>query len=159
MADRNIEIERKFLVDKLPKNLCDYESEKIRQAYISTNPTIRLRQLDDTYIFTFKGSGRMSKTEFEYPLTEEQFDELYKKSEGNTISKTRYLIPLDDGLTAELDVYHDDLIGFVNVEVEFNTIEEAKNFVPPAWFGKEVTGISQYSNAYLSKYGLSEEHQ
>ena len=36
------------------------------------------------------------------------------------------------------------------VEVEFNSLEEAEAFIPPAWFGEEVTGNKQYSNAQLA---------
>lgn len=150
----NLEIERKFLVKNLPEDIDTYERLNIRQAYISTSPTIRLRDMDGVYIFTFKGSGRMSKTEFEYPLTEDQFDGLWEKIDSSIIEKTRYLIPLDNDYTAELDVYKGELLGFVNVEVEFNSIKDAKDFEPPSWFGDEITGNGAYSNANLAINGL-----
>ena len=139
MNINNTEIERKFLVKTLPENLDNFKSHRIIQAYISTNPTMRIRKSDDEYFFTFKGAGIVKKTEFEHPLTEEQFTGLMEKKEGNVIEKTRYLIPLEDGLIAELDIYKGDLSGFMNVEVEFPNLKTAKEFTPPHWFGMEIS--------------------
>ncbi len=151
MNINNTEIERKFLVAELPEKLERYESHDIKQAYIATSPTMRLRKQDDDYIFTFKGKGVIKKTEFEYPLTKEQFEELMKKTEGRIIEKTRYLIPLGGGLICELDIYKGELEGFVNCEVEFESMEQAQSFVPPKWFGKDISEDKRYSNASLSK--------
>ena len=84
MSKEIYEIERKFLVKEIPNNLQQYKCYKIKQGYISTNPTIRLRQRDDEYILTVKSSGIMKKLEYELPITEEQFNNLWEKVEGNT---------------------------------------------------------------------------
>lgn len=154
-SDNNLEIERKFLVKELPENLDSYKFHKIKQAYISTFPTLRLRQQDNEFIFTFKGQGEIKKTEFEYMLSQEEFDNLWKKVETKRIEKTRYLIPLENNLIAELDIYHGELCGFMNVEVEFNSIEEAEKFVAPPWFGEDISKDKRYSNAQLSINGIS----
>ena len=39
-----MEIERKFLLNGLPENLESYTCLIMEQAYISTNPVIRIRQ-------------------------------------------------------------------------------------------------------------------
>lgn len=150
----NTEIERKFLIKSIPENLEIYNKHNIKQAYISTDPTMRLRQQDNKYIFTFKGSGTILKQEFEYELTKEQFDKLWKKVETKKIVKTRYLIPIENNLIIELDIYKDDLEGFINAEVEFETLEQAENFIPPKWFGEEVTNDKRYSNSSLSINGI-----
>ncbi|MGN1318804.1 MAG: CYTH domain-containing protein [Lachnospirales bacterium] len=154
MKNEIFEIERKFLVKSLPEEIKNCKKLHIKQAYISTNPTIRLRQQDDEYILTVKGFGTMKKVEYELPLTKEQFDNLWKKSEGNVIIKTRHKIPLDNNLIAELDIYEGNLDGFMNVEVEFSSTKEAILFNPPTWFGQEVTQNKEYSNASLSKFGI-----
>ena len=64
MSKEIYEIERKFLIKELPDDLDRYESHRIKQAYISTDPTIRIRQWDDEYILTVKGSGLMKKIEY-----------------------------------------------------------------------------------------------
>lgn len=154
MKNINYEIERKFLIKNLPENLENFTHHEIRQGYISTDPTIRLRQQDDKYILTVKSAGLMKKQEYELDLTEDQFNRLWKKTEGNTIEKTRYVIPLNDGLKAELDVYKGFLSGFMNVEVEFVSTKEAILFDIPNWFGQEVTQDPRYSNSSLAKFGI-----
>ena len=149
----NTEIERKFLVKNVPFELDDYEVHNIYQGYIATNPTMRLRKDNDRYIFTFKGKGLIKKTEFEYELDEEQFARLWKKVESNKIVKKRYIIPIEKGLKAELDIYEDFLEGFMTVEVEFSSMEEALVFQPPEWFGKDVSNDRRYSNASLAING------
>lgn len=153
MKNENYEIERKFLVKRLPENIDSYVHHEIKQGYISTSPTIRIRQWDDKYILTVKSAGIMKKQEYELDITCEQFDNLWKKVEGNTIEKTRYIIPLGDGLNAELDIYKGFLEGFMNVEVEFSSTAGAIMFDSPDWFGQEVTQNPRYSNSSLSKYG------
>ena len=91
MSKEIYEIERKFLVKEIPNNLQQYKCYKIKQGYISTNPTIRLRQRDNEYILTIKSSGIMKKLEYELPITEEQFNNLWHKVEGNAIEKNRDL--------------------------------------------------------------------
>lgn len=153
MKNINYEIERKFLIKNLPENLENFTHYEIKQGYISTDPTIRLRQQDDNYILTVKSAGLMKKEEYELNLTEDQFNRLWKKTEGNTIEKTRYVIPLNNGLKAELDVYKGFLSGFMNVEVEFPSTKEAILFDIPNWFGQEVTQDPRYSNSSLAKFG------
>lgn len=147
---KNMEIERKFLVKYMP-NIDDCKKFYIKQGYISTNPVLRIRQINEKYIFTFKGKGDIQRKEIEEEISKDEFDNLWLKIEGEAIIKTRYVISLDNGLKAELDIYEGNLKGFKNVEVEFNSIEEAKNFIPPDWFGEDITKNIKYTNAYLSK--------
>lgn len=156
MKNEIYEIERKFLVKELPDNLEHYKKLDIKQGYISTNPTIRLRQQNDEYILTIKSAGLMKKEEYEINLTKEQFENLWNKIEGNVIEKSRYKIPLNNNLTAELDIYDGFLKGFMNIEVEFSSTKEAILFDPPSWFGQEVTQNKKFSNASLSKFGIPE---
>ena len=80
-----MEIERKFLLEQLPRDLNSIESHRITQAYISDDPVIRLRQMDDQYILTVKGRGFLTREEFELPLSEEAFARLLTKTEGRVI--------------------------------------------------------------------------
>lgn len=148
-----MEIEYKFLVKNCP-NLKDYPSRQISQAYISSNPVIRLRQMEQAYFLTVKSSGHIAREEFELSLTKEQYDLLLLKAEDFPIKKERYYIPLAAGLTAELDVYHGHLEGLYTVEVEFASMEDAKAFVAPDWFGEDISLDSRYKNNILAKYGI-----
>ena len=75
------------------------------------------------------------------------------------MEKVRYLVPLEDGLTAEVDVYEGKLAGLMTTEVEFPTLEEAEAYEPPYWFGKDVSFDHRYKNTSLSLYGIPEEQE
>ena len=150
----NIEIERKFLVKKIPDNLDTYERIDMIQGYLNTAPVVRVRKENDDYVLTYKGSGLLSHSEYNLPLNKEAFEHLLKKCDGIIISKSRYKIPIENNLTAELDIFKGDLDSLKLVEVEFDSVEEANNFIPPEWFGEDVTTDGRYHNSYISKYGL-----
>jgi len=151
-----MEIEKKYLVASLPSNLDTYQKKHIAQGYLCTSPVVRIRKSNEDYYLTYKGSGLMMREEYEHPLTQEAFEHMLPKVDGNLIQKTRYLIPLENNLTAELDVFEGVLSALQLVEVEFSSVEEAENFTPPAWFGEEVTNSGKYHNSYLSQHGLDE---
>ena len=44
-----MEIERKFLIKSLPDNLESYSCDTLIQAYISTEPVIRVRKKNEDY--------------------------------------------------------------------------------------------------------------
>lgn len=146
-----MEIERKFIPTNLPEDLNQFKHHKIEQAYLNTAPVVRIRKQDNEYFITYKGGGMMAREEYNLPLNETSYNHLLTKADGNVITKTRFLIPIHDGLTAELDIFEGKFAGMLLVEVEFNSIEQADNFVPPEWFGADVTNDGRYHNSYLSK--------
>ncbi len=156
-----MEIERKFLVKKLPEHLDLYPKKEISQGYISDiNPSIRIRKLDDKHILTIKSVTNIEKekqflmnNEIEFEITKEKFDKLSTKVDDNFIEKTRYYITLGE-FTAELDIYHNALSPLVTVEVEFESEEQALAFTPPEWFGLDVTSDVNYKNFSLSTNGI-----
>ena len=81
----------------------------------------------------------MVREEYNLPLNKTAYEHLLEKADGIILSKTRYLLPLTDTLTIELDVFDPPYQGLWLAEVEFPTEEEANAFVPPAWFGEDVT--------------------
>ena len=132
-----MEIERKYLLKQLPSNLDSYASKKIAQGYLCTSPVVRVRRSNDSYYMTYKGAGLMVREEYNLPLTKKAYDHLVQKIDGRLIEKTRYLIPLDGGLTL--------------VEVEFDSVDAANEFTAPYWFGEDVTESGKYHNSYLSR--------
>lgn len=149
-----MEIERKFLVRSLPENLAQYPSRHISQVYVSTDPVIRARKKGEDHILTIKGEGFLQREEFELPLTKEQYKRLSAKAEGRAISKTRYMIPFGEYII-ELDVFEPPFDPLVLAEVEFGNVEEANAFVPPDWFGEDVTHENEYTNAAISQKRLA----
>lgn len=146
-----MEIERKYLVKYLPEHLDEYEQKRISQGYLCTNPVVRIRRSNDDYFLTYKSQGLMAREEYEMPLTAEAFEHMLPKIDGILIDKIRYLIPLDETHVAELDIFQGTLAPLRLVEVEFKSIEEANAFVPPTWFGDDVTNSGEYHNSNLSK--------
>jgi CYTH domain-containing protein len=100
---------------------------------------------------TYKGAGLLAREEYNLPLTREAYEHLLPKIDGLLIAKTRYLIPLSDGLTAELDIFEGELAPLTLVEVEFETIADANAFTAPEWFGEDVTNSGKYHNSHLSQ--------
>lgn len=147
-----MEIERKYLVRQIPENLSQYHCQKIAQGYLCTEPVVRIRRSNDDYYLTYKGKGLLAREEYNLPLTQESYEHLSSKIDGILIEKKRYLIPLNDGLVAELDIFEGKLSDLVLVEVEFESIEEANSFIAPEWFGEDVTHSGNYQNSYLSQH-------
>lgn len=152
-----MEIEKKFRIQKMPENLDSYEKKVIEQGYLCTDPVVRIRKSNEDYILTYKSQLGLKENkriqinhEEEMPLTREGYYHLREKTDGNLIQKTRYLIPLEDGHTGELDVFGGVLAGLCFIEVEFTHEEEAESFSPPSWFGDNVSGDRRFSNCYLS---------
>lgn len=103
----------------------------------------------EEYIFCYKGRGRLSREEYNLPLTKEAYKTLIGKTEGRVIRKRRYAIPYGS-YTVELDIFQGELEGLCYAEVEFPSEEEALSFQPLDWFSEELTGEKGYSNAELS---------
>lgn len=82
-----MEIERKFLIKSLPDDLNHYPCDTLTQAYISTEPVIRVRQKNTDYILTLKSAGLLAREEVEMPLSEESFAHLLTKKDGISIEK------------------------------------------------------------------------
>jgi len=145
-----MEIERKFLLNTIPTDLYDYPCHTIEQGYLCTSPVVRIRKEDNTYYLTYKGKGKMAREEYNLPLTAESYAHLREKIDGRLITKVRYLVPIHDGLTAEVDVFSSPQQGLHLAEVEFESIEAANGFVPPEWFGEDVTEDGRYHNSFMS---------
>ena len=142
------EIERKFIIKEMP-DLNAYTYKCLEQGYLSVNPVVRVRKEDDTYYLTYKGKGFLEREEYNLPLNKESYEHLIAKADGKLIKKKRYLIPYEK-YTIELDFFEGELAGLVIAEVEFETVEEANSFNPPSWFGEDVTGNKNYTNASLA---------
>lgn len=148
-----MEIERKYLIEKnnIPFDYTQYPCRHIEQGYLCTEPVVRIRQDNDEYVLTYKSKGLMVREEYNLPLTESSYAHLKEKVDGRLIIKDRYVIPLENDLFIELDIFSGDLSGLSLAEVEFPDITSAENFLPPEWFGEDVSNVPTYHNSNLSK--------
>ena len=148
-----MEIERKFLIRKLPDHLEDYPSYEIEQAYLNKEPVLRIRRSKDRYILTMKSGGMLAHEEYEIPMSREAFLHLLPKTDGRIIRKTRYKIPYNEELTIDLDIFSGSMEGLIMAEVEFPSIRDAESFIPPDWFGEDVTSNPRYHNVFMAYEG------
>lgn len=151
-----MEIERKYKIETPPADYMRYPFHIIEQAYLCTRPVIRIRKQDYEYYLTYKSSGLLSREEYNLPLTKEAYGHLLPKADGIVLTKTRYRIPLatqkeKSSLTIELDIFSGAYEGLILAEVEFPTEEAALSFIPPDWFGQDVTFTGEYQNSRLSQ--------
>jgi CYTH domain-containing protein len=148
-----LEIERTFLVKNIP-NLTSIKQTKIKQGYISSPPSpLRIRQKGDIFELTkkipLKENDYSSNEEINILLTEYEFNKLWTQVE-KSLEKSRYCIDIGENLIAELDIFEGGLSGLVFVEVEFPSQEIMESFIPPEWFGKDITQESFSSNSFLA---------
>ncbi|OUM62272.1 hypothetical protein PIROE2DRAFT_11468 [Piromyces sp. E2] len=131
------EIEKKLLLDK----------EKI--PYDLNTVTIVAAKIKQTYIYG------LIRDEVNININIEQYDNMVKKQEGNTIYKTRYQF-LDNGEIVAIDIFEGDLEGLAYMEIEFAKKEESDAYQTPNWVIKDVTDDIRYKNGHLARYGIPE---
>ena len=156
---KNIEIERKFLVNSDRYKELAIGRQTIKQGYLSKDPdrTVRVRVKDDRAYLTIKSrpnENGFSRFEWEKEIDVMDAEQLLALC-PDTIKKTRWLVPclspqtsnLSPLLIWEVDEFHGRLAGRVLAELELPT--EDTPFVKPAWLGEEVTGNPAWYNANM----------
>ncbi len=148
------EIERKFLVRRLPAAAVPRRVRRIVQGYLlaGDDGEVRLRDVDGAGVLTVKRGRGLVRREIEVALDRNQFERLWPATEGRRIAKTRHEIALGS-VVAEVDVYEGTCAGLMTAEVEFGSVDDAIAFEPPAWFGHEVTDDERYRNRALAAHG------
>ncbi len=151
------EIERKWEVKLIPKNLDSYPHKELVAGYFKDKDGLdtRIRREGDKY-FKVKKSGhgvvRDIGPDGDMEITKEEFYSLWPKTIGRRLWKTRFYIPYN-GFIIELDIYR-DFDDLYTAEVEFKTENNAKSFIPPEWFGRDVTDDKKYSSNNLATHGF-----
>jgi CYTH domain-containing protein len=151
-----VEIERRFLVSvrKLPANLDKLRHLDIEQGYNG----IRLRRsIDGAGREKFeqcdkKGSGRKRK-ENEKEIDQTRYWMDWDKIRVARLQKMRYFMPWN-GYIIEINIFRNKLEPLVLAEVEFRSERQAEKFVPPVWFGRDVTDDARYTGSNLARDGL-----
>ena len=151
-----MEIERKWLVDGFPEGLVPERTFRMRQGYVSTRPTVRIREEARSdgrteWILTMKSSGTLSRKEIEILLAEEKFAELEDLIALPLIDKERRDYRIGDLVLEVSCVDEGRPTSFFYAEIEYPTEEEAV-----AWKAED-SGLSQYlGNAKEVTYERSE---
>ena len=147
-----MEIERKYRITAPPADYRSWPAIHMEQAYLCTNPVVRVRKENENYVLTYKSKGLLSREEYNIPLTKEAYEHLLKKADGIILTKIRYKKAIEGtDLVIELDEFSGTYEGLMLAEVEFASVEEANRFTPPSWFGEDVTFSGEYQNSRLSQ--------
>lgn len=150
---KNLEIERKFLVQSSAYRTASVRHYEIMQGYLCKDHgrTIRVRIRDHEAYLTIKssqGQEGIGRFEWEKPIDLADAKALMALCLPGVIIKTRYIIPASTpGRVWEVDEFHGRLAGRVLAEIELEQEDEA--FLPPDWLGEEVTGNPAYYNANM----------
>jgi len=153
-----LEIERKFLVRSMPRNLTAFPCVEIHQGYLACERGrhVRVRRIAGNYWLTAKHRRGIGRAEETIPLTAEQFAMFWPLTEGRRVQKTRYRVP-HRHLTIEIDIFNGQLEGLIVAEIEFADEQGWCDFIPPEWLGEEVTHDPAYRNTTLAVAGFSLE--
>ena len=136
-----MEIERKFAVQGFPK-MAEQSRRMQKQGYLCTRPTVRIRETQADgrtfYELCFKGEGRLAREEVELAISHEVYASLAAMLPMPPVQKEQRRYALEGGLVLEVN-FVDDL--FYYAEVEFDSINAALQFAPPAFLGAELTEL------------------
>ena len=161
-----LELERVWLIKTMPTDLNQHDHAEISQHYLNLPGGGRLRKRrnfkragdqrvfkDMSFELTQKRElapgDRKRRDENNVYLSEEAYL-LLKPTIIRGLKKIRHVIPLSGGLLAELDVFSDELEGLTWVEVEFPSEESMNDFMPPDWFGREITEERWASSSWVA---------
>lgn len=150
------EIERRFLLRELPAGWTDTSRiSPIRQGYliIESERVLRIRDSGERCRITVKSGSGLMRQEQEQDIPRVLFDLLWPLTEGRRNEKVRYSKQVD-GRLFEIDVFEGAQAPLIVLEVEFPSLESARDFTPPAFAGREVTEDRRYNNAALALHGL-----
>ena len=151
-----LEIERKFLLHKLPPKLVKERGVPMQQGYVSCESAeveVRIRLAGEKCYLTMKKGRGMLRGEEEISSTRDSFDAFWPFTAGARVRKTRYQV-VEDGIAVEIDEYHDGLAPLVVAEVELSPGVNFPGLRMPGWLGAEVTGLPELTNQHLSRHGL-----
>lgn len=155
---RQKEIERVFLVKKLPEDIVKAKRVMICVGdFFDSNVSdaLKIKQRGTNYFLVKKdGESALDRTEHVISIKKGEFDVLW----GATIQnhrKIRFFYPLGERL-CEIDVYLGRLKGYIRAEVEFGSQKEARAFIAPDWFSDEITRCNHEVHEDLGKVTFGE---
>ncbi|MBF0179523.1 MAG: CYTH domain-containing protein [Magnetococcales bacterium] len=156
-APTPLEVERKYLVHRLPDAVADLQGIHIVQGYLAVEnggSEVRLRDKAGNCFLTVKNGSGPIRGEGEIAISREQFTTIWGFTQNRRVIKDRYRIPVSDGVIVDLDLYHDRHAGLMTAEVEFTSTVACQTFTPPEWFGREVTWDEGFHNRNLALHGM-----
>lgn len=153
------EIERKFLLSKLPDGVERLERSRIKQGYLGPldgDSETRIRDKDGVYTLAHKRGFGLEREEIEVSISEDAFFALWPATGGARVVKTRHTMPWGD-FFLEIDAYEQSLDSLLICEIEYPSKESVNAVELPSWLGREITDDIRYSNRNLARFGIPAE--
>ena len=148
-----IEIERKFLVTNESWREAAGPGIPIKQGYLigGKDASVRVRLQGNKANLNIKSATLgVKRQEFEYPIPVADAEVLLMTlCQRPIIEKVRYLVAYANKQW-EVDVFEGENAGLVVAELELQ--DEAEDYEPPPWLGKEVSHDPRYYNTCLSQH-------
>ncbi len=144
------EIERKFLVTSVPNIpiLSRYTSERYLLESIEGTEE-RITHIGDQYYYELKRIlSNTERTRDKREISEARFNKLRERAYGQLRRET-FIIKKRPKVV--IQVYKDEFDGLMRAEVEFDSQEEANNFQPSKWMGREITGLAIARDSTLAR--------
>ncbi len=151
----NLEIERKYLLTRLPSEAQDAPWLDIEQGWLPGREVReRLRAargpVDERFYRTVKLGEGLTRQEFEETIPAELFARLWPLTVGCRVRKRRYQVREDDRVW-EIDVFQDRELVLAEVELPSpDTVVVLPGWLEP-WVAREVTGDPAFSNLALAR--------
>jgi CYTH domain-containing protein len=158
LEERNpsvLEIERKFLLKRVPETMPESTAINIEQGYLPGERLVeRLRAVEvgrkRTYLRTVKIGAGLVRTELEEETSADVFKSMWPITKGKRLTKRRHRVP-DGALTWEIDEFTDRALVLAEIELpSADTTVEIPEWLQP-WIEREVTGEVAYLNSTLAK--------
>ena len=139
---------KKYLVKTKPGSSNKITTQFIEESVISLVPLVKTRSITEAYKIGKHMITNSLLIENNIILIERStLIDLNKNSLGS-IEILRHTYKIDNNV-ALLDIYQDKTIP-MTVSVNFETENEFNSFIPPIWFGDEITNNEEYKNEYLA---------
>ena len=137
-----MEIERKWILQRVPTEFRLARNAQVEQFYVSTSPEVRLRHnpaSNEPFRITIEGT--LSREEIETKISENFYNQVKEFVNKSPIKKD-YSIFNCGGYPLAVSVV--DNGAFIYAEVEFESEEQARDFQLPIDDAIEVTENTEY---------------
>jgi CYTH domain-containing protein len=151
------EIERKYLLERVPEEVLDAPSVVIEQGYLPGDRVVeRIRHVlspgkEDKWFRTVKAGNGIERLELEEEADAELCRSMWRLTKGHRLRKRRYSVRTADDRVWAVDEFLDRLL--VLAEIELPTKET--NVEMPPWLNavtdREVTDDQDYANMRLAR--------
>jgi CHAD domain-containing protein/CYTH domain-containing protein len=154
VSPAGIEIERKYLLRRVPEQVSSAEAVDVEQGWLpGARLQERLRRVrgsdGDSYFRTVKLGEGLTRLEVEEESSQEIFEHLWPLTEGRRVHKRRYTVS-EGGIMWEIDEFLDRELVLAEVELPSPDTDVAV----PDWLAtvleREVTGDPKYVNVNLA---------